>query len=499
MNLVEMLTESGKRYSDNRAIVFEGRKLSYRELNYEVEELAVRLAQLGTGKGDRIGILLGNSPEFIISYFAILKAGASVVPLNPMLKEELKYILDDSEARFLITSSKFAEVPEKIIGKLPKLKKTIILDEDRQKIEGHGNQVTEKSEKGFPEPSPEEVACIIYTSGTTGKPKGAMLTHNNLLSNVESIRKAFKSTSPEVMLCVLPLFHAFAATVCMLFPLSAGSATVIVDRFSPLRVLEEISENKVTMFVGVPPMYAVLANTAIPEKCELGSWRLAISGGAALPVKVMKAFEEKYKIPIYEGDGPTECSPVTSVNPIGGIRKPASIGMPVPGVQMKIVDEEERDLPPEELGEIVVKGPNVMKGYLNQPEATAEAIRDGWFHTGDMGKKDMDGYFYILDRKKDMIIVAGFNVYPREVEEVLYSHPKVLEATLIGVSDKGLRGEVPKAFIALKEGMKMTREEVISYCRKKLADYKVPKHVEFRESLPKTPTGKILKRDLRNL
>ncbi len=213
----------------------------------------------------------------------------------------------------------------------------------------------------------------------------------------------------------------------------------------------------------------------------------------------MKAFEEKYKIPIYEGDGPTECSPVTSVNPIGGIRKPASIGIPVPGVQMKIVDEEDKDLPVEELGEIVVKGPNVMRGYLNQPEATAEAIRDGWFHTGDMGKMDKDGYFYILDRKKDMIIVAGFNVYPREVEEVLYSHPKIAEASLVGVRDGGLRGEVPKAFIVLKEGMEMTREEVISYCRKRLADYKVPKHVEFRETLPKTPTGKILKRALRNL
>lgn len=432
MSLVAMLTESGKSYSDSRAIVFEGRKLTYRELNSEVEKLAARLIQLGTGKRDRIGILLGNSPEFIISYFAILKVGASVVPLNPMLKEELEYILDDSEARFLITSSKFAEVPEKLVGKLPKLEKTIIVDEHQQKIEesGQANQVAGKPGTGFPEISPEEIACIIYTSGTTGKPKGAMLTHNNLLSNVESIKKAFKSTSPEVMLCVLPLFHAFAATVCMLFPLSTGSTTVVVDKFSPLRVLEEISENKVTIFVGVPPMYAVLANTATPEKCELGSWRLAISGGAALPVEVMKAFEEKYKIPIYEGDGPTECSPVTSVNPIGGMRKPASIGIPVPGVQMKIVDEEDKDLP---------------------------------------------------------------------VEEVLYSHPKVAEVSLVGVRDKGLRGEVPKAFIVLKEGMEMTREEVISHCRKKLADYKVPKYVEFRESLPKTPTGKILKRDLRNL
>ncbi len=495
MNLVQMLTDSVERYSDSRAIVFEGKEFSYCELNSEVEKLAERLIRFGTGKGNRIGVLLGNSPEFIISYFAILKAGASVVPLNPMLKEELKYILDDSQTRFIITSSKFAEVPEKLVDKLPNLEKTIVLDMDRKKMEEKGAGKADMPAAGI---SPEDVACIIYTSGTTGKPKGAMLTHNNLLSNVTSIRKAFKTTSGEVTLCVLPLFHAFAATVCMLFPLSSGSTIVIVDRFTPLGVLKEISENKVTMFAGVPPMYAVLANTAMPEECDLSSWRLAISGGAALPVEVMKAFEQKYSIPIYEGDGPTECSPVTSVNPIGGIRKPASIGMPVPGVEMKIVDEEDRDLPAGELGEIVVKGQNVMKGYLNQPAATAESIRDGWFHTGDIGKMDEDGYFYILDRKKDMINVAGLNVYPREIEEVLYSHPKIAEAALIGVNE-GLKGEVPKAFVALKEGVEMTREEVIAYCREKLADYKIPKHVEFRESLPKTPTGKILKRALRTV
>ena len=494
MNLSRMLNESCRRYPESTAVVFEGRKLTYREMDADVEKLAARIIRLGAGEGGRVGILLSNCPEFVVSYFAILRAGSSVVPLNTMFKEEeLKYILRDSEVRLLITSSGFAQVSGELSAELPNLQHVVTLDDNDGKEEEPGG-----IGRVFPQVPGEEVACIMYTSGTTGRPKGAMLTHSNLLSNVSSVRKAFESNLPESVLCILPMFHAFAATACMLFPFSLGATVVIVDGFSPLHVLDEMSENRVTMFVGVPPMYAVLANTQIPEGCDLSSWRIAVSGGAALPVSVMKAFEEKYKVPIYEGDGPTECSPVTVVNPIGGKRKPGSVGKPVPGVEMKIFDEEGKELPDEKLGEIVVKGPNVMKGYLNQPEATAEAIKDGWFHTGDIGKRDRDGYFYILDRKKDMVNVAGFNVYPREIEEVLNSHPKISEAAVIAVADAGLKGEIPKAFVVLKEGNQMTKREVITCCREKLADFKVPKYVEFRESLPKTPTGKVLKKALRN-
>ncbi|MCK4436336.1 long-chain fatty acid--CoA ligase [bacterium] len=502
MNLGDMLTESSQSYPESIALIYGKKRLTYGQLNEEANRLAHGLIQLGIKKGDRVGILLGNCPEFIISYFAVSRAGASAVPLNTMFKEnELRFILGDSQSRAVLTSSPFREILRKISPQLPYLKHKIIFD--RRWLWKDISYLNLRRRQPAAEPSiaisGEEAASIIYTSGTTGRPKGAMLTHNNLLSNVASIKEAFKSTSAEVILCVLPLFHAFAATVCMLFPLSFGSTVVIMDRFVARQVLQTIAEEKVTMFVGVPPMYAVLANTAIPEGCDLSSLRLCISGGAALPIEVMKAFEAKYKVSIYEGDGPTECSPVTSVNPIEGMRKPGSIGIPVPGVEMRIVDEEGKNLPPEKIGEIVVKGPNVMKGYLNQPKATEEAIKDGWFYTGDIGRKDRDGYFYILDRKKDMVNVAGFNVYPREIEEVLYTHPKIAEAAVIGVIHDGLRGEVPKAFIVLREGERMTKEEVITYCQERIADYKVPGYVEFRESLPKTPTGKILKRALREL
>jgi long-chain acyl-CoA synthetase len=493
-----MLAESSRKHPENIALIFRERKLTYGELNEEVNILAHGLIRLGIKPGERVAVLLSNSPEFVISYFAILKAGAAVVPLNTMFKEgELKYILGDSQSRLVLTVSPFQEMLNRISGELPHLKDKVIFDKRWLRKDIFSPALRERPPGSEPslKRDADEVAAIIYTSGTTGRPKGAMLTHNNLLSNVASIKEAFKSASPEVMLCVLPLFHAFSATVCMLFPLSFGSTVVIMDRFVAKEVLLSVARHRVTIFAGVPPMYAVLANIS-PEKYDLSPWRLAISGGAALPIEVMKAFESKYNIPVYEGDGPTECSPVTSVNPIGGRRKPGSIGLPVPGVEMKIVDEEGKHLPPEKIGEILVKGPNVMKGYLNQPEATAEAIKDGWFHTGDVGKKDRDGYFYILDRKKDMVNVAGFNVYPREIEEILYTHPKIAEAAVVGVVHDGLRGEVPKAFVVLREGEKMSKEEVVNYCQSKIADYKVPHYVEFRKNLPRTPTGKVLKRAL---
>ncbi|NOX96488.1 MAG: long-chain fatty acid--CoA ligase [Nitrospirae bacterium] len=501
MDLGRMLAESSQRYSENIALICGEKKLTYRALNQEANRLAHGLIHLGIKPGDRVAVLLNNSPEFVISYFAILKAGASVVPLNTMFKEgELKYILSNSRSRLVLTLSSFREILNKISPALPHLKHKVIFD--KRWLLRDVSYVGLKKGQPINEPAldrgkeADDVAAILYTSGTTGRSKGAMLTHNNLLSNVASIKEAFKSVSPEVMLCVLPLFHAFAATVNMLFPFSFGSTMVIMKGFVAGDVLRAIAEHRVTIFSGVPPMYAVLANIS-PAKYNISSWRLAISGGAALPVEVMHAFESKYKVLIYEGDGPTECSPVTSVNPIGGKRKPGSIGLPVPGVEMKIVDEEGKYLPPEKIGEIVVRGPNVMKGYLNQPEATAEAIKDGWFHTGDIGKKDRDGYFYILDRKKDMVNVAGFNVYPREIEDVLYTHPKIAEAAVVGVLHDGLRGEVPKAFVVLREGEEMSREEVISYCQSKIANYKVPRYVEFRKDFPRTPIGKVLKRALR--
>lgn len=500
MPLGDMVKHNAKKYPDKEALFFEQEALTYKGLDELTDRLANSLVRLGIRLSDRVGLLLPNSISFVIAYMSIVKCGGTVVPLNILFKaEELKYILEDSGASLLITSSYFLPIIEEVSPQINSLKDIVI---EGGESKGRFISFAELLNKGEDLPPSvviediQDVAAILYTSGTTGKSKGAMLTHNNLLSNVKSIHQALKCSDKDRFLCVLPLFHSFAATVCMLEPLYAGGSTVIVPKFNPEEVLRTIADKKVTIFAGVPSMYMVWAN--MPEqKLNFSNWRLCISGGAALPVEVMRRFEEKYPVLIYEGDGPTECSPATSFNPIDGKRKPGSIGLPIPEVQMKIVDDSDNDLRPNQIGEIAVKGPNVMKGYWNLPEETAKVLKGGWFHTGDIGMVDEEGYFYITDRKKDMIIVGGMNVYPREVEEVLYKHPKVKEAAVIGVDDE-LRGEVPKAFIALKDPKeKVTEREIINFCRENLANFKVPRTVEFRESLPKTATGKILKRELK--
>ena len=491
-NLVSLLEETVAKFPQAEAVVSEGTRLTYQKLNEEVNRLANALLKFNVKKGDRLLLMAPNSHHFVIGYFAILKAGGVVVPVNTFFREEeVGFILSHSGATAAIISSVFEERFKGIRKDLPHLKNIISLGKE-------SDFKKESPENTGIESEPEDTAAIIYTSGTTGRPKGAMLTHLNLTSNISSCIEAFGSTSPEVMLCVLPLFHAFGATVCMLFPISIGSKVVIMKRFHPNEVLQNINNEKVTIFAAVPTMYAMLLQTGDLSGMDFSSWRLAISGGAAMPLEIMKRFEEKFPVLIYEGDGPTECSPVTSTNPIGGRRKPGSIGLPVPEVEMRIVDEKGDVLSVNEIGEIVVKGPNVMKGYFKDPQATKESIKDGWFHTGDMGKVDEEGYFYIIDRKKDMVNVGGLNVYPREVEEVIYTHPKVQHAAVIAVPDrKGMRGEIPKAFIILKEGEEMAPRDLIQYCHKKLAGYKIPRDVEFCLTLPMTATGKIQKRVLK--
>ncbi|HDM37808.1 MAG TPA: long-chain fatty acid--CoA ligase [Candidatus Omnitrophica bacterium] len=499
MALGEIVNISAEKYPDKEAVFFEQESLTYQRLGESINKLANSLIRLGVKKGMRVGLLLPNSISFVVAYLGIVKCGAIVVPLNTLFKaEELKYILEDSGASFLITSSYFLPVIEKIVFKINSLNNIVMIGEVKEGFISFA-ELLNKGEDISPSVvinDTEDIAAILYTSGTTGKPKGAMLTHSNLLSNVSSIYEALKCNDKDRFLCVLPLFHSFAATVCMLESLYAGGSMVIMSRFNPEEVLRTIANKKVTIFAGVPSMYAVWAS--MPKlSLDFSSWRLCISGGAALPQEVMRRFEEKYPVLIYEGDGPTECSPATSFNPIDGKRKPGSIGLPIPKVQMKIVDDNDNDLGPHQTGEIVVKGPNVMKGYWNLPEETHQALKGGWFHTGDIGEVDEEGYFYITDRKKDMIIVGGMNVYPREVEEVLYRHPKVKEAAVIGIKDE-LRGEIPKAFVVLKDSEeKITEREIINFCRERLAKFKVPRVVEFKESLPKTATGKILKRALR--
>lgn len=491
MTLGGMLVKSAKNYPDKPVIIFQGNKITYQELHSQVQALAKGLKEMGISRGDKVGLLIANSPQFVISYFAVATLGAIIVPLNTMFKgEELAYIIQDAQAKLLITMDNFSKATTELADKVPQLK-TLIISESllQQQLE----QAVEVAV------SPEEIAVYLYTSGTTGHPKGAMLSHHNLISNVESTLEALKVGPEETYLCVLPLFHTLAATICMLMPIYIGSTVTIQESFTPHGVLKALSEDKVSIFVGVPSIYVVLLNIDFPEgQYDLSNLRVCLCGGASLPLEVIKGFEEKYqgKARIIEGYGLSEASPVVSINPVVGQRKVGSIGLPIPRVEVKIFNEENQEMPVHEVGEIVVKGSNVMAGYYNLPEATKEALKGGWLHTGDLGKIDEDGYIYIVDRKKDLVIVGGLNVYPREVEEVLYTHPAIAEAAVMGFIDN-LRGEAVKAVVALKTGQEATEKELIKYCRERLANFKVPRRVEFMESLPKTSTGKILKRSLK--
>lgn len=500
MSVASLLRKTAAEFSDKTAIYFQDIEITYKDLEEKVNRLANGLANLGLKKGERAAVLLPNCPEFVISYFGIVSIGATIVPINPLFKaEELKYILNDASIKILITAAPFQNLVESIWNEAQSLESLIIIGGETEKdiydfaelIEGSASEPFNITIE------PDDVASCLYTSGTTGKPKGALLTHDNLIFDAEATIKHLGLGSDENYLCVLPLFHSFAEMVCMIVPIYTGASITIVGQFKPDATLKEVEAKKVTIFAGVPAMYgAFLAAIKDPKSYDLSSIKLCVSGGAPLPVEIMKVFEERYGVIMIEGNGPTETSPVSYANPIEGVRKPGSVGIPVPGVEVKIVDDNDNEVPVNEVGEICVKGRNVMKGYLNRPEETAQALRGGWLHTGDLGKKDEDGYIYIVDRKKDMIIVGGLNVYPREVEEILYQHPAVAEAAVVGIADE-LRGEIPKAFVALKPGEEATEKELIRYCRQNLANYKCPKQVEFCESLPKTVTGKIDKKLLR--
>lgn len=485
-NLVEMLETSCRRHWWRKALLAEDRTIRYFRLRREIDRLASLLAdKYGIGSGDKAAILLGNSSIYPVAYFAVLKAGAVVVPINTFLKgEEISYILNNCGARLLITSKDFYPTIEGIKSGLD-----VLLAEDKFEVR------RKAPERDIPLDS---VAVIIYTSGTTGKPKGAMLTHENLLSNLESSISVSFINCRDRMLCVLPMFHSFTMTVCMLMPLAVGAGVVIAASLHQFKkVFRRILFLGVTIIAGIPPLYAALAKADIPWFVRiLLRIRLCLSGAAPLPESVLLEFEKKWKIPLLEGYGLSETSPVVSLNPIKGKRKPNSVGMPIPGVEVKITGPDEEELPVEQVGEIIIRGKNVMKGYLNEPQATAETIRGGWLFTGDLGKMDSEGYIYIVDRKKDMILVRGLNVYPREVEQVMQEYPGIAEVSVVAKEDPN-KGEAPVAFVIAKDGAKLNPGEITKYCRQRLADYKVPRQIIIKEQLPRTPTGKILKRELR--
>ena len=420
-----------------------------------------------------------------------------------MLKEEdLKYILDNAGVSTVITQAEFLPTVNRLKLRLENLRQLILVGEKTPDAINF-SELLSKSPVGerVSEPRPEDVAAILYTSGTTGHPKGVMLTHRNLISNVTASIKAIKFTKKDRFLCLLPMFHSFTWMACVLAPLYLGAAVAIVESVKPFgKVLRNIIRNRITIFVAIPPIYNLLSHIPVPRILVsrllkiLNPLRICVSGAASLPVEVLRKFEQKFRIPLLEGYGLTEASPVVSINPQEK-RRPGSVGLPIAGVEVKVVDEDGNQLPPNKEGELLVKGENVMQGYYKLPEETKKTIKEGWLYTGDIARIDEDGYIYIVDRKKDMIIVRGLNVYPREIEEVLYLNPKVAETAVIGIKDE-LRGEAPIGYVALKEGEEMTEAELIRFLRERLASYKVPRTIEFRDSLPKTSTGKILKRAL---
>ncbi|MBT2737376.1 long-chain-fatty-acid--CoA ligase [Bacillus sp. ISL-7] len=499
-NLNENLKRSASNFPESIAYIYRDKSVTYRELSQQVNQFSAGLTAQGIGKGDGVALILGNSPEFLIAYYGILRLGAFVIPINPLFtRGEINYILDNSQAKAVIAHVSVEPKLTVVKKQLENLRLVVYTEAEDQESTWENLMETSTSNNvyGSPYINVEALAVILYTSGTTGKPKGAMLTHRNLVSNADSILKLLELDDKDRVVAALPMFHVFCMTVCLNAPIACGATVLIQPKFSPLDVVSTIREKKATVFAGVPTMYSFIYQLpeAIAEDCQ--SIRICISGGASIPVELLHKFENKFNVSILEGYGLSETAPLVAINPLKGTRKPGSIGLNIPAVQSKVVDEFGTELPRGEVGELVVQGPNVMKGYLGMPEATTAAFKDGWFYTGDLATMDEEGYFYIVDRKKDMIIVGGYNVYPREVEEVLYQHPAVVEAAVIGVPD-GEYGESVKAFVVVKDEQ-ITMNDIIQFCQDKLVKYKLPKRVEFFKELPKNSTGKILRRELREL
>ena len=497
-SLVDLARAAARTYAANTAIVFGDRTVDFATFDRLSDAAAAGLLAQGIKHGDRAGLYCVNCDAFPVAYFAILKAGATVVPVNLMLNpKEVSYILNDAGARALIYHEAMTAQVRAL--QVPSVECRVSIGANKaQDSDLAWSDLLSSNAPTLPRSNaPNDLAAILYTSGTTGYPKGAMLTHRNLASNVASIREALKlEPGKDVLLVVLPMFHAFAATVGMLFPLLNGCTLVTLPKFDPQLVADTIEKHKVTVLPAVPSMYNVLLRLPDEQVKKFASVKFCVSGGAALPAEIMKQFEAKFGKLIYEGDGPTECSPCTAVNPIGGKRKLNSIGPTVPNVEMEIRNELGEEVPLKEIGEICVRGPNVMKGYWNRPEDTKESFFGEWFRTGDLGYEDEDGYFFIVDRKKDMIIVNGMNVYPRIIEELLHKHAAVKEAAVVGEPDE-LHGEIPVAFVSLKDGAQATGPDLRAFCRENLGRHEIPKKFMFVPQLPRNASGKVLKRELR--
>jgi long-chain acyl-CoA synthetase len=490
-NLALNLIDNAERGAELPAVRLDDAVLSYGALDDLTAQLAGLLRERGVEPGDRVGIMLPNVPQFAVAYYGVLRAGAIAVPMNVLLKRrEVAFYLGDPDARVVLAWHEFAE--EAMTGALEAGAECIVVRPGEfEQMLAAATAVRDVAPKVG-----SDTAVILYTSGTTGRPKGAELTHANLRRNVEAMTRIFSLSRDDVLLGALPLFHAFGQTCGLNTAIAAGACLSLIARFDPGTVLHIIERDRVNVFEGVPTMYSALLAHPHASNADVSCLRLCVSGGAALPVEVLRSFEATFKCVVLEGYGLSETSPVASFNHPDRPRKPGSIGTPITGVEMKLVNEAGEDACPGDVAEIVIRGHNVMKSYWQRPDATAEAISaDGWFHTGDLARMDDDGYFFIVDRKKELIIRGGYNVYPREIEEVLYEHPAVHECAVIGIPHPSL-GEEVGAAVALRPGADVTPEELSAFVKSEVAAYKYPRRVWLVDALPKGPTGKILKREI---
>jgi len=500
-NLAVMLRESARRSPGKTAVILGELRLSYAQLDELSDRVAASLAAAGLTPGDRVGLQLPNIPRFVIAYFGILKAGGVVVPMNVLLKApEIAFQLEDSGARALITYGGILDEAAKA-AESAGVASVYVVGETGGSAAGTPFETLLAGDAPGPQLAlrgPADPAVIIYTSGTTGTPKGAVLSHIGLYMNADIPGRLFEFSVDDVALVALPLFHVFALSSIMNTCVLLGGTMTLVPRFDPAAVLEIIQRDRVTVFMGVPTMYIALLQAVGSADFDLSSLRVAVSGGAPIPAEVIDSFESRFGVPILEGYGLSESSSTATFNISESERKVYSVGKPIWGTSVQIWDEDSRPLPPGagHVGEVVLRGMNIMIGYHNNPEATARAFAGGWFHTGDLGYLDEDGFLFIVDRIKDLIIRGGYNVYPREVEEVLYTHPAVAEVAVIGVPDPKM-GEEVRAIVAVKPGQSVTETELIEFVKERAAAYKYPRTVEFRDSLPKNATGKILKKELR--
>ncbi|WP_431683026.1 long-chain-fatty-acid--CoA ligase [Kitasatospora sp. KL5] len=502
-NLATILRESRHAHPDKPLCHFADTSFSYAQVDEISGRVANSLRALGLQRGDKVAVQLPNVPQFLFTYFGILKAGLTMVPLNPLLRAaEIAYHLEDSDAKLLVTFESFADEALKGAQQVEDVTTYIVTTPTGHGLpEGtvHYDELYSAEDTGDIEPTDaDDTAALLYTSGTTGQPKGAELTHFQLYMNCTVAGELFGFRDDDIAVAVLPLFHVFGLSSVLNTCVRYGGTMVLAPRFDQESVLDIIERHRCTVFSGVPTMYFALLSADTAGR-DLGSLRVGVSGGAAIPGEVIRAFEEKFPgVVILEGYGLSETASTTTFNISAEARKVLSIGKPIWGVQVRVVDENDEPLPPgpDRIGEIVVRGHNIMKGYYKRPEATAEAFRNGWFHTGDLGYADDDGYLFIVDRKKDLIIRGGYNVYPREIEEVLFTHPAVAEAAVVGKPDPRL-GEEVLAYIALKPGASAAPEEIAAYCKDRVAAYKYPREVRLVDALPKGPTGKILKKALR--